>query len=87
MPDPIKPRNGARPYPTHTRLGRLMAERGLTAHEVCHAARVYPRAMTEFLAGRKRPTVAVLARLAHALDVEPDTLLGLVNETRGKEAG
>ena len=60
---------GSRPYPTHTKLGRAMLKRGLRAIDVSRGADVYPRSMTEYLAGRKKPSPRNMAKLAGFLGV------------------
>ena len=71
MPHPGR----GRPYPTHTRLGSLMDERGLMANTVAMQAGVHPRILSELLSGRKRPNPRHLAGLCSMLDVDPDDLL------------
>ena len=64
---------GSRQYPVHTKLGRIMEKRGLRVIEVSSRTGVYPRSMTEYLAGRKKPTPRNMARLAECLGVNvPD---------------
>jgi DNA-binding Xre family transcriptional regulator len=65
----------ARPYPKHTKLGRLMWDRGLTANETAFASKVYHRTLTELLAGRVKPSAKQLHGLCQVLQVEPDQLL------------
>ena len=60
---------GSRQYPIHTKLGRIMEKRGLRIIEVSSVTGVYPRSMTEYLAGRKKPTPRNMARLAEHLGV------------------
>jgi len=69
-----------RKYPTHTRLGALMSERGLRMYEVAAQARMDPRAMSDYLAGRKPIPPHRLARLSVVLDVEPEEIKGLADE-------
>jgi len=66
---------GHRPYPKHTKLGRLMYARGLRAIDVTVGTAISPRTMTEYLAGRKRPTPRNLTRLTMFLKVEPSAIL------------
>lgn len=61
---------GSRQYPVHTKLGRIMVRRGLRAIEVCNNTGVYPRSMTEYLAGRKKPTPRNMSRMAGYLGVD-----------------
>lgn len=60
---------GSRPYPTHTKLGRIMLKRGLRAYKVAAEADVYVRSMTDYLAGRKKPSPRNMAKLAGVLGV------------------
>lgn len=64
-----------RPYPTHTKLGRIMADRGLTAFDVCSGSGIYPRTMTELLSGRARPSARSLNAITSYLGVPPDAIL------------
>lgn len=66
---------GHRQYPRHTKLGRLMYERGLRAIDMTVGADIYPRTMTEYLAGRKRPSSRSLVRLTTFLKVKPEAIL------------
>lgn len=61
-------------YPIHTRLGKVMAFRDLTASEVASASGVHPRTLTEYLAGREPIRPQHLQRLADALGVSPDVI-------------
>lgn len=70
------PRPGiGRPYPTHTKLGRIMADRGLTAMDVAAGSGIYTRTMTELLSGRTRPSARSLNALTSFLNVSPDAIL------------
>lgn len=60
---------GSRQYPVHTKMGRIMAKRGLRAIEVSSGAGVYPRSMTEYLAGRKKPSPRNMGKIAAFLNV------------------
>jgi len=60
---------GSRQYPVHTKLGRIMEKRGLRAYQVAADAGIYVRSMTEYLAGRKKPTPRNMAKLAEHLGV------------------
>jgi len=64
-----------RQYPRHTKLGRLMYGRGLRSIDVTIGTGISPRTMTEYLAGRKRPTSQNLVRLTTFLRVEPKVIL------------
>jgi transcriptional regulator with XRE-family HTH domain len=68
-----------RRYPTHTRLGALMADRGLRMYEVAAQARMDPRAMSDYLAGRKPIPPHRIARLSAVLDVDAEEIVGLVD--------
>lgn len=65
----------ARPYPKHTKLGRLMWDQGLTANEMAYRSKVYHRTLTELLAGRVKPSAKQLHGLCQALGVEPHMIL------------
>jgi len=69
-----------RRYPTITKLGALMADRGLRMYEVAAQARMDPRAMSDYLAGRKPIPPHRLARLSLVLDVEAEDITGLTGE-------
>lgn len=69
------PRRGAgRPFALHTKLGRLLEERGLGVMEFCIGANTYPRAVTEYLAGRRRPSTKTMIRFTDYLRVPPDRI-------------
>lgn len=70
---------GSRRYPTHTKLGALMYERGLWASTVCRATGIYPRTMTEYLAGRKQPSRGNHIKLCEYFDVPIEDLVGLAD--------
>lgn len=60
MPAPLpplelrpRPLGKGRPYPTHTKLGKLMAYFGLRSYDVTARVGLAPRTLTEYLAGRK----------------------------------
>jgi len=61
---------GSRQYPVHTKLGRIMSKRGLRAYQVAAEAGIYVRSMTEYLAGRKKPTPRNMAKIAGYLGVD-----------------
>lgn len=67
-PEPVSTAGG-RPFPTHTPLGKVMAHLRLTAAKVAAGTGIYPRTLTEYLAGRKEPTVDHQRRLADFLEV------------------
>lgn len=69
-----KPGTG-RPYPTHTKIGRMMADRGLTATAVSQGTGIYTRTMTEILSGRMRPSPRALAGLTTFLGVPAEAIL------------
>jgi transcriptional regulator with XRE-family HTH domain len=64
-----------RPYPTHTKIGLLMKERGLRVQDVCMKADIYNRSMTDILAGRKPPSSKVMMQLSEYFRVPPKQLL------------
>lgn len=75
MADVMVKKGAGRPYPTHTKLGRLIADRGLRAVDVSRAANVYPRTLTDLLAGRKPPTNRTLVSLSTFLRVPPEAIV------------
>lgn len=64
-----------RPYPTHTRLGKVMWHRDWTVYELAGEAGVAPRTLTEYLAGRMPISSTNLVRLARALNCKPEHLI------------
>jgi transcriptional regulator with XRE-family HTH domain len=69
-----------RKYPTKTKLGAVMSERGLKMYDVAAQARMDPRSISDYLAARKPIPPHRLARLSMVLDVDAENLVGLVNE-------
>ncbi len=67
-------RGRGRPYATHTKLGRLMEARGLTCNDLCRGANTYTRALTEYLAGRRRPSAKTMIRLCDYFRVPPEKI-------------
>lgn len=65
---------GSRRFPTHTKLGRIMAERGIRSNQVTVNTEIYTRSMTEYLAGRKKPSPRNMARLSAYLKVSVQDL-------------
>lgn len=65
----------ARPIPTHTKLGKLLSERGLRAVDVTKGCAIYTRTMSDLLSGRRPPTPAQLAELSEFLRVPPERIL------------
>jgi DNA-binding Xre family transcriptional regulator len=65
----------SRPYARHTKLGKLMWDRGFTATETSFRSSVYHRTLTELLAGRVKPSAKQLHGLCAALGVEPGDIL------------
>jgi len=54
---------------------RLRLERGLTQEEVAHRVGIVNSYFGEIERGRRHPTLAVLGRIADALDVQLEQLL------------
>lgn len=52
-----------------------MYRRGLRVTDVATGADVSPRTMTEYLAGRKRPTTRNVTRITTFLKVRPESIL------------
>ena len=65
------PKGRGRKYPTHTVLGRLMAEEGLSATIVAQRTGIHHRTLTEYLAGRATMQVKHKALLSEMLSCEP----------------
>lgn len=66
---------GSRPYPIHTKLGAIMNERQFRVIDVATGARINPRTMTEYLAGRLPIRAHHLPYLARFLEVDPEDLI------------
>jgi DNA-binding Xre family transcriptional regulator len=64
-----------RPFSTITPIGQRCAQMNWEANELCHATGIYARHMTEILAGRVQPSDAQLAKIAEALECDPEDLL------------
>lgn len=54
---------------------RLRGERGLTQEQLAHDARIDVTYLRGIEAGRRNPSVDVLAKMARVLDVHPSVLL------------
>ena len=66
---------GRRPFSQDTPLGKLLAYRRLTATQLSARADIHPRILSDYLAGRKKPTAVHALRLAKVLDVRPILIL------------
>lgn len=66
---------GHRTYRMHTKLGRLMYERGVRSIDVTMGSGVYPRLMNDYLGGKKRPSPRSVARLCEFLKCEPADII------------
>lgn len=66
---------GHRPYKTHTKLGKVMFARGVRSIHVTYATGVHPRLMTDYLAGRKKPSPRSMKALCEFLHVNPQDLV------------
>lgn len=66
--NPIK---GPRRHTLHTKLGRLLARRGVKVWLFAQTAGIHPRMMTEYLSGRKQPPEAAVQQMARCLSVRP----------------
>ena len=62
------------------RLMAIMVEKGLTQKELAQNANVTESAMSYYVKGQRTPSGDVLLRIAKALDVSTDYLLG--NESK-----
>lgn len=81
MPTPLpalelKPKQlgKGRPYPTHTKLGKLMAFYGLRSYDVTARVQLAPRTLTEYLAGRKKISRKHMAGFCELFQCTPDYL-------------
>jgi transcriptional regulator with XRE-family HTH domain len=59
------------------RLARIRKDKGLTQVELAEKVGIIQPALSDYERGRLRPFAEMVARLAIALDVSADTLLGL----------
>lgn len=76
--------NAGRPFPTHTRLGRVMRFRGYEeVYILAGEVKISPRQLTEYLAGREEISTEHLVRLAKELDVDNPMLLQEPKWTKG----
>lgn len=64
-----------RRFNTSTNLGKIMVVRGVTATQTSSETGIHPRTLTEYLAGRKKPTARHLMELAAYLRVKPSRLI------------
>lgn len=64
-----------RRYSLNTKLGRLMASRGLYAYHVAAAANINPKLLGDFLARRRKPNETHIAYLCHALGCRPEDII------------
>ena len=58
-----------------TRIAEVAHARGLTVRELARRLKLYPSNLSLTDAGRRRPSLRLLARLAEALDCSPGELL------------
>ena len=65
------------------RLKKSREIRGLSQASLAKKADVPPSAVSHFEAGERKPSFETLRRLAEALDVTIDFLLGRIDETEG----
>lgn len=68
------PGRPGKPFPTYTRLGKLLAQRHLRLHDVALGTRIYHRTITELVAGRKEPTPTQLYALCRYLKITPEKI-------------
>lgn len=65
-----------RPHSQETKLGRMIAKRGLAVYVVGGQAEISSRLMTEYLAGRRVIRANHAQALARVLDCAPDDIIG-----------
>lgn len=65
---------GSRTYRKHTKLGKVMDQRGLKAFDVQVGAKINPRLLSDYLAGRKEPSARSKMLLVNFFRVSPDQL-------------
>lgn len=66
---------GHRTYRMHTKLGKLMYERGVRSIDVTMGSGVYPRLMNIYLGGQRKPSPRSIARLCEFLKCEPADII------------
>lgn len=66
---------GHRTYKTHTKLGRIMFDKGVRSIQVTYNAGIHPRLMTDYLAGRKKPSPRSMKMLCEYLHVQAADLI------------
>ena len=64
----------ARLHSSATELGRVLHRRGHKANWLCQQTEIYPRQMTEYLAGRREPTPAHLIAICRVMNMTPEEL-------------
>ena len=57
-----------------TPLGRHIKAEGITVTRLSNVTQIHPRTISDYLAGRRQFNPGHLAKIAEALDVEPDEL-------------
>jgi transcriptional regulator with XRE-family HTH domain len=64
----------SRKFPTHTKLGKVLQESGLSKLELGYASGVSERTLTEYLAGRKAMLNRHLTAISAAFNCDPEEL-------------
>jgi hypothetical protein len=82
-PEPLKI---SRPHATTTNLGKLLAHLNMPASELCRRTGIYPRTMTEILAGRRELDPMQVKKVAEVLDVPPEWLRTRTRPSRASSA-
>ena len=75
----------ARPPDLPERLRRARKERGLSQGRLAQRLGIQPAAVSHFETGHRKPSFDTLRRLADALDVTTDYLLGCVAEPNARK--
>lgn len=68
-------------------LAEIRNKRGMTQTELADACGISQKSISAIEVGRRRPSLEVLIRLAKALNVTVDELIGDLTETKGAESG
>ena len=69
------------------RIGGLVEERGWTRDELARRAKIEPSELASLLDGTGEPGISLILRLAGALNVEVDDLIGGIEWRPGPNGG
>lgn len=64
-----------RPFTRHTKVSRLLAERGLNVHDLSIGADLHSRTLHDIINGKKSPSTRALVRLTIFFECEPEDIL------------